>query len=144
MTKEELSKIISKTQNDLENVESEEENNQPDATVETGTSNDMETETPSSNQDVEKLYDLDTYDDEEDANTTAGLDNLVLFANPKDDPYLINPDDDDDQSDIEDYNIKPNDNLLLVGHVEGNAAILEVYGKRSKFPFESTFQYGCI
>ena len=34
----------------------------------------------------------------------------------------------DDQSDIEDYNIKTSDNLLLVGHVDGNAAVLEVYG----------------
>ena len=32
-------------------------------------------------------------------------------------------------SDIEDEIIKPNDNLLLVGHVEGNASILEVYGE---------------
>ena len=52
----------------------------------------------------------------------------MAHANQREDKYLINPDEDDDQSDIEDNVIKPNDNLLLVGHVEGNASILEVYG----------------
>lgn len=31
-------------------------------------------------------------------------------------------------SDAEDDIIKPNDNLLLVGHVESDASVLEVYG----------------
>lgn len=38
-------------------------------------------------------------------------------------------DDEDDKSDEEDFKIKSTDNLLLVGHVEGNASILEVYGQ---------------
>ena len=50
-----------------------------------------------------------------------------MVVNPKDDPYLRDLDD-DEKSDIEDFNIKPTDNLILVGHVEGNAAVLEVYG----------------
>ena len=36
-------------------------------------------------------------------------------------------------SDIEDMRIKPTDNMVLVGHVEGNASILEVYGKLHDF-----------
>ena len=36
-------------------------------------------------------------------------------------------------SDIEDMIIKPTDNMVLVGHVEGNASILEVYGKCMTF-----------
>jgi hypothetical protein len=51
----------------------------------------------------------------------------MAHADQREDKYLINPDADDDQSDIEDNIIKPDDNLLLVGHVEGNASILEVY-----------------
>ncbi len=35
----------------------------------------------------------------------------------------------DDNSDTEDLQIKPTDNLILVGHVEGDASILEVYGE---------------
>ena len=55
-----------------------------------------------------------------------------MVVNPKDDPYLRDLDD-DEKSDIEDFNIKPTDNLILVGHVEGNAAILEVYGTITQF-----------
>jgi len=68
---------------------------------------------------------------DEEASTGLGLGGLVSFADPKSDPYLTNPEIDDDESDIEDFQIKATDNLLLVGHVEGNAAILEVYGKES-------------
>jgi len=42
---------------------------------------------------------------------------------------MLEKDDEDEKSDEEDFKIKPTDNLLLVGHVEGNASILEVYGK---------------
>ena len=72
---------------------------------------------------------MDAYDDEEEDNTAGGLDGLMAHADPRDDKYLRNPDEDDDQSDIEDNIIKPDDNLLLVGHVDGDASILEVYGK---------------
>ena len=79
--------------------------------------------------DFEKRYNMDAYDDEEEDNTAGGLDGLMAHADPRDDKYLRNPDEDDDQSDIEDNIIKPDDNLLLVGHVDGDASILEVYGK---------------
>ena len=78
--------------------------------------------------DFEKRYNMDAYDDEEEDNTAGGLDGLMAHADPRDDKYLRNPDEDDDQSDIEDNIIKPDDNLLLVGHVDGDASILEVYG----------------
>jgi hypothetical protein len=35
----------------------------------------------------------------------------------------------DDDSEKEDDMINPKDNLILVGHVEGDASILEVYGE---------------
>lgn len=78
---------------------------------------------------------MDAYDDESD-NDETDFGNLVAFADPKDDPYLVDPNKDDDESDIEDNIIKADDNLLLVGHVEGNAAILEVYG--TKFIYSLT------
>lgn len=43
------------------------------------------------------------------------------------DPYTNNIDDGPD-SDAEDDIIKPEDNLIAVAHVEGDASILEVYG----------------
>lgn len=42
------------------------------------------------------------------------------------DPHVTVSDDED--SEKEDDLIKPTDNLVLIGHVEGDASILEVYG----------------
>ena len=66
---------------------------------------------------------------EDESSTGLGLGGLVSFADSKSDPYLNDKDDEDDKSDEEDFKIKPTDNLLLVGHVEGNASILEIYGE---------------
>ena len=138
MTQEELAKIITKTQTDLTEVESGEhtENgstikNDPDSeTEEVDADTTMDITAENDDHDFEKRYNMDAYDDEDDDNTAGlGIGNLMAHANQRDDKYLINPDEDDDQSDIEDNIIKPNDNLLLVGHVEGNASILEVYGR---------------
>lgn len=46
------------------------------------------------------------------------------------DPYKI--DEDEPDSDEEDDIIKPDDNLVVVGHVEGDASILEIYSKFRK------------
>ncbi len=65
---------------------------------------------------------------EEEPDNGLGLGGLVSFPDAKSDPYLAGRDE-DEESDIEDFKIKPTDNLLLAGHVEGSASILEVYGK---------------
>lgn len=44
-----------------------------------------------------------------------------------------------DDSDKEDDYIKKTDNLILVGHVEGAASILEVYGKKCSICFTQDF-----
>jgi len=134
LTKEELAKIINKTQKDLTECETEEtpenedtENPAADSeTVEDGETMEVPAE-DDNDDDFEKRYNMDAYDDEEEDNTAGGLDGLMAHADPRDDKYLRNPDEDDDQSDIEDNIIKPDDNLLLVGHVDGDASILEVY-----------------
>ncbi len=58
------------------------------------------------------------------------LGDLVLHPDIREDPYYVDPDvkDSDDEEEEEDVNIRPTDNLILVGHVEGDAAVLEVYG----------------
>ena len=76
------------------------------------------------------FYNVECFLAEDETNNGLNLGGLVSFADPKSDPYLTNPEIDDDASDIEDFQIKPTDNLLLVGHVESNAAILEVYGEK--------------
>ena len=142
MSEEELRSIIEKTQSDLNELENgkegdeegedENEENEEEAVMpENDEKADKDDEMESSDQDIEKKYGLDTYDDDEENADAAALGNLVAYANPRDDAYLINPDQDDDASDIEDFIIKPSDNLLLAGHIEGNASILEVYGNFS-------------
>ena len=120
LTQEELATVIEKTKQSIEEADEVEEGEEEDDAQET-----IEDES----DDIAKKYDLDNYDEDEgNPNTAADLGNLISHVNPRDDPYLVNPDMEDDQSDIEDYNIKSSDNLLLVGHVDGNAAVLEVYG----------------
>ena len=74
--------------------------------------------------------------DETSGDGGLGIGSLVTFSDPRQDPYLSVPDGKNDDnfdlesnSDLEDIKIKPTDNLVLVGHVEGNASILEVYGE---------------
>ena len=57
-----------------------------------------------------------------------GIGDLVF--DPRQDEYLqkADPDDGEDEEE-EDFEIRPTDNLILVGHVEGDAAMLEVYGR---------------
>jgi len=82
--------------------------------------------------DVSDEYQFDKYDDEDTVtNPVLAIGNLAVYANNSGDPYVTlgKNDDDDDDSEKEDDIIKPEDNLILVGHVEGDASILEVYGK---------------
>jgi periodic tryptophan protein 1 len=132
LTKEELAKIIKQTQSNIDDLEEEEApKNQDDTDQVQNEAAEVEEEAGDDDKEFEKRYGLDTYDDEDpDASAALGLGNIVSFANPRDDPYLDNPDLEDDQSDVEDFAIKGTDNLILVGHVEGNASILEVYGNK--------------
>ena len=80
--------------------------------------------------DVSDEYQFDKYDDEDtDANSVLAIGNLAVYASNSGDPYVTLGKNDDDDSEKEDDIIKPEDNLILVGHVEGDASILEVYGK---------------
>ena len=144
MTQEELAKIIEQTQgtiNDLENEDEESDNE--DSPVQTKTENGTD-ESGGADRDIDKIYGLDTYDDDDENEVGMALGGMVL--NPRDDPYLKNldADDDDEKSDIEDFNIKPTDNLILVGHVEGEAAILEVYGMFSPLHRTLILDQKCI
>lgn len=74
-------------------------------------------------------YGLDGYDDssdDEQRNIIGGFGNLVKHDSNENDPYL-QPDSEDEESEAEDFNLNPNDNLLLVGRVQEDASSLEVY-----------------
>ena len=80
-------------------------------------------------RDIEAEYDLDKYDEEDKGGGASAFGIGDLVFDPKDDEYQQEAVADDDASDAEDFEIRPTDNLILVGHVEGDASILEVYGK---------------
>ncbi|KAF3166223.1 hypothetical protein TWF225_000818 [Orbilia oligospora] len=80
-----------------------------------------------------KEYNLDTYDDdvaEDDDPQTMGMfgniKSLAYHENNDEDPYITIPDNQDD-SEREDLQILPTDNLLLAGRFEDDLAHLEVY-----------------
>jgi len=61
-----------------------------------------------------------------------GIQNLTVFTDEKQDPYLTQPNDEDSEEE-DDFNLLPTDNLIAVGHIEGDAAILEIYGSKNVF-----------
>lgn len=63
----------------------------------------------------------------DDDNVLMGIQNLTVFTDEKQDPYLTQPNDEDSEEE-DDFNLLPTDNLIAVGHIEGDAAILEIYG----------------
>lgn len=157
MTQEELLTIIKQTKEDLkvreegddddaENDDEEEEENddmeEEKEEVKDKIEGAKETSKNAEDEALNKEYDLDNYDDDganQGASSLFGIGDLISHADPREDPYVMDPNFEDDASDIEDFVIKPTDNLLLAGHVEGDASTLEVYGKASKKPLSVQF-----
>jgi hypothetical protein len=75
-------------------------------------------------------YNFDKYDEEEVMpDAVLGIGNLAMYSSNCADPYVVLGGNEDEDSEKEDDIINPKDNLILVGHVEGDASILEVYGE---------------
>ncbi|CAG2100292.1 unnamed protein product [Medioppia subpectinata] len=78
---------------------------------------------------VEK-YGLDNYDEDSEGelgtNSLSALASLTVYGDNTEDPYIENDDNSDESDENEDFRIKPTDNLVLVGHVESDASVLEV------------------
>lgn len=62
----------------------------------------------------------------------CNIDGIAEMIDGKD-PLITVEESDDEDSEKEDDVIKPNDNLVLVGHIIDEASILEVYGKLEHF-----------
>jgi hypothetical protein len=75
-------------------------------------------------------YHFDQYDDEDTRpDALLAIGNLAVYSSSSGDPYVTLDGNEDDDSEKEDDMISPKDNLILVGHVEGDASILEIYGE---------------
>ncbi|XP_024881341.1 periodic tryptophan protein 1 homolog [Temnothorax curvispinosus] len=112
---DELEKIIKETQATLENIDDSDE----DAAASKAQSN-TESKGECSTADE---YNFKTYDNES-GNMYCHISNLATFAGDGKDPLVTN---DEEDSDKEDDIIKADDNLVLFGHVAGDASILEVF-----------------
>lgn len=82
-----------------------------------------------SEDDIAVKYALDTYDDEDsDSPQLGNLGSLAVYANNADDPYLDPQDGEDREEEIDDFTIRPTDNLIAVARVdEDTCATIEVY-----------------
>lgn len=132
LSEEELATLLKESEADLPSDENDSDvsNSDEDEAAETpSTSVSLKKETATnSGDDMENKYDFDGYDDEiEKPDVIGGIAGLTVYSSNKDDPYITLPDDSDNDSEQGDDLIKPNDNLVLVGHVIGDQATLEVY-----------------
>ena len=87
--------------------------------------------TPGADDDELAEYNLDDYDDEVDEGsilTGAGLNfaGLTYYKSNDDDPFITLKDEDDDE--VDDFVIKPTDNLIVAGQSEEEFSHVEVYG----------------
>eukprot|EP01134_Creolimax_fragrantissima_P004176 CFRG4176T1 len=101
-----------------EDEEDEDEQNDADMDAE---QNEMQFD----EEDDDAFEDADSDDDEVQARMT-GLGGLVVHTSNTQDPYITNADIIDDEE-IEDFTIKPTDNLILVGQTEEEHSRIEAY-----------------
>eukprot|EP00890_Picochlorum_soloecismus_P004609 jgi/Picsp_1/5149/NSC_02512-R1_protein len=82
--------------------------------------------------------DMDTYDDEDDADMQrilgGGNPGMAFYANPKDDPYLKKGDSDASDTDAEDDTLRESDLLIMAARNEEDISHLDiwVYEERNK------------
>lgn len=69
---------------------------------------------------ISKLYDLDNYDNE-NVEPGTGIESLILNNSSESDS-------EDSDAEEDEFKVKPDDNLILVGHVENDVCTFEVYG----------------
>jgi len=124
LSKEELIQVIEQTKGTIDDFENNDSSDEKDA-AEVKDENRLK-----SDRDIMDEYGLDDYDDEEEDKKACrlfGLGDLTVYADPTEDPYIDHEQPDEDEEDLDDFKIRGTDNLILAGHVEGDAATLEVY-----------------
>ncbi|CAG4920807.1 unnamed protein product [Colias eurytheme] len=120
LTEKELEKIIKQTADDLRLTE------QGDDNSDNSDSEGNEASAAPEPADPNDEFNFEKYDEEDDTNP-IGLGTIATLPNLGDLSEDVKIRTDGADSDEEDDIIKSDDNLLLVGHVESDASILEVY-----------------
>ncbi|KAL0895364.1 hypothetical protein ABMA27_011497 [Loxostege sticticalis] len=118
LTEKELEKIIKQTANDLRLTEAGD-----DVSDEEGEDSSRPPDPPANPNDE---FDFENYD-VEDTSNPIGIGSVATLPNLGDLSENVQIRTEGPDSDEEDDIIKSDDNLLLVGHVESDASVLEVY-----------------
>ncbi|CAG0905740.1 unnamed protein product [Cyprideis torosa] len=135
LSEEELRRIIQETESRVRSLDVAEENDDEEGEEdEVEAVNGTVSGAAEDEMDVAERYGFDTYDDEPDVGADAlDLGALASFPSSAEDPILVGDGmgegdvDSEEGSDREDYEIKPEDNLLAVGRVDGDASSIQVY-----------------
>ncbi|XP_050393100.2 periodic tryptophan protein 1 homolog [Patella vulgata] len=136
--REDLRRVIEETKDEIEEAEEEEEEEEAEEGASSSQMDDKKkikdtknkrkiTDMDDDDDDyITSKYGLDDYDDddEQDFDPVGGFDKVALFASNDDDPYIT--DKREDQSDDEDFEIQPTDNLIVTGRAHEDASHLEV------------------
>lgn len=134
MTREELARVISETKRELhDDDDDDDDSNEENDNMEMD--EDGENAAPSGNgrrNAGDDEYDFDNYDNENATNVAHISD--VAEMNDQDESV-----EDVEDSEDEDDRIKPTDNLILAGHVDDDAASLEVFSMQFSWLFELKF-----
>lgn len=76
---------------------------------------------------IQRLYNFDKYYPDDENVLPGGLTGELVMADGEKDPYLVVDPDEDDESDIDDFTIRPTDSLLLIGKTEDDFSTVEMH-----------------
>lgn len=72
---------------------------------------------------IDDYYDLDNYDDEPvESGMSYNSDALLLNSAPE------SENDEDSEEEVEEFTIKPDDNIIVTGQVSDDICLLQLYG----------------
>jgi len=132
LSQEELKEIFKEAKGEIDDMNNDDDDESDDEAPEK--SNDDKSnivEKPhhlKTNKDIVEEYGLDDLDDGPGFEKLLGLESLAEYADPSEDPYIDLEAQDEEKEDLEDFMIRGTDNLILVGHVQGDDnCTLEVY-----------------
>jgi len=129
LSKEEIDKLFQETtQRAKEDEAKVDEAEKKETTGKSEIADEGEIEDKGDDEDAElDEYDLENYDEEDEGElmTGAGMAGLTYFASNDDDPYITMKNFDDEDRD--DFVIKSDDNLIVIGKMEEEYCNLEIY-----------------